>query len=218
MKQGSYHFLKEQMMSKTTRSKNAQRIQDRLIDELIGICRGIIADGVIEESEAIFLGQWIENHREIADKWPVNIVYARVTEMLRDGILTSEERGELLETLRDLTGEGSPLQEPNQSTTLPLTRPEPEVSFEGSIFSLTGKFVFGSTVDCEETIVELGGSIAGSPTQDTDYLVIGEICSPDWVHTTFGRSIERAVELQAQGNNIKIISERHWVDALANVV
>ena len=111
------------MMSKTNRSKNALRIQDRLVDELIGICRGVIADSVIDEREAIFIGQWIENHREVADRWPVNIVYARVTEMLRDGILSGEEKIELLATLRDLTGEGSPLQEPNRSTTLPLTRP-----------------------------------------------------------------------------------------------
>ncbi len=202
-------------MSKTNRSRNALRIQDRLIDELIGICRGVIADSVIDEREAIFIGQWIENHREVADKWPVNVVYARVTEMLRDGILTSEEKAELLSTLRDLTGEGSPLQEPNQSTTLPLTRPEPEVDFTDKVFSLTGKFVFGSTLDCEETIVEMGGIIVPAPTQKTDYLVIGEFCSPDWVHTTFGRSIERAIELQEQGQDLKIISERHWVDSLA---
>ena len=202
-------------MAKTARSKNALRIQDRLIDELIGISRGIIADGVIEESEAIFLGQWIENHREIADRWPVNVVYARVTEMLRDGVLSGSEKADLLATPSDLTGEGSPLQEPNHSTTLPLTRPEPDVVFEGKVFSLTGKFVFGSMVECEETIIEVGGSVAAQPTQETDYLIIGEFCSPDWVHTTFGRSIERAIELRDQGSDIKIISERHWVDALA---
>ena len=69
----------------------------------------MITDGVIDEREAIFLGQWLENPREVADKWPVKVVYARLTEMWCDGILSSEEKAKLLLTLRDLTGEGSPL-------------------------------------------------------------------------------------------------------------
>ena len=65
-------------MANRARIAAEQQLQDRLIDELIGICRGVIADGHVDESEAIFLGQWIENHREIADRWPVNILYSRV--------------------------------------------------------------------------------------------------------------------------------------------
>ena len=75
-------------MSKLGRSRTSIRIQDRLIDELIGISRGVIADGEVDEREAIFLGQWIEQHREVAGKWPVNVLYARLTEMLKDGILS----------------------------------------------------------------------------------------------------------------------------------
>jgi len=202
-------------MSKRAKSTATNRVQDRLIDELIGVCRGVIADGRVDEAEAIFLGQWIENHREIADRWPVNILYTRLVEMLKDGILSTEEQVELLGTLRDLTGESTLYQEPNRSTSLPLNKPAPEVSFSDKTFSLTGRFVFGSKVDCEETILEMGGDIVDMPSSDTDFLVIGELCSPEWVHTTFGRSIERAVELRESGSNICIISEEHWVDALA---
>ncbi|MFT4797952.1 MAG: hypothetical protein ACI9W1_001376, partial [Candidatus Azotimanducaceae bacterium] len=179
-------------MSKRAKSTATNRVQDRLIDELIGVCRGVIADGRVDESEAIFLGQWIENHREIADRWPVNILYTRLVEMLKDGILTSDEQVELLGTLRDLTGESTLYQEPNRSTSLPLDKPAPAVDFTNKIFSLTGRFVFGSKVDCEDTILEMGGDIVDMPSSDTDFLVIGELCSPEWVHTTFGRSIERA--------------------------
>jgi NAD-dependent DNA ligase len=201
-------------VSKSARYKTANLIQDRLIDEMIGICRGVIADGTVDEQEAIFLGQWIENHREIADRWPVNILYARLTEMLKDGILSAEEQAELLATLRDITGESATFQEPNRSTTLPFNTPAPDICFAEKTFYLTGRFVFGSIIDCEETITELGGILVDSVTQETDYLVVGELCSPDWVHTTFGRSIENAVEMRSEGALIAIVSEEHWVNSL----
>ena len=194
---------------------NASLIQDRLIDELIGVCRGVIADGVVDEKEAIFIGQWIDNHREIAGRWPVNILYARLTEMLKDGILSESEQVELLATLREITGETSMYQEPNRPTTLPLDPDTPQIVFEGKTFCLTGRFVFGSTLDCEETITELGGSLDESPNNETDYLIIGELCNPNWTHTTFGRSIELAVELREQGASISIVSEEQWVDSLS---
>ena len=99
------------------RSKNAKRIEDRLIDELIGISRGVIADEEVAESEAIFMGQWIETHREIADKWPVNVLYVRIQEFLKDGKLDVAEQAELLETLKEFTGGGISLVEPTKSTT-----------------------------------------------------------------------------------------------------
>lgn len=201
-------------MGKVARSRVANRVQDRLIDELIGISRGVIADGRVDEEEAIFIGQWIESHREIADRWPVNVLYARLAEMLKDGVLSREEQKELLETLSELTGERSPLEEANRSTTLPVDKPAPAIEFDGKEFCLTGRFVFGPMIDCEETITEMGGTVVQSPGKETDYLVIGELGSPDWIHATFGRSIERAVELRQQGQGIRIIAEEHWVDAL----
>ncbi len=197
------------------RSRNARRLQDRLIDELIGISRGVIADGVVDESEAIFIGQWIESHREIADKWPVNVLYARITELLKDGTLTADEQKQLLETLKEITGGDISYMESTKSTTLPLTRPEPELMFEGGVFALTGKFVFGSNTECESVITDLGGTIVPAPTVETDYLVIGELGSREWAHSAFGRSIENAIELQANGSAIAIVSEEHWVDELA---
>ena len=200
--------------SRTINSRTANRVQDRLIDELIGICRGVIADGVVDEAEAIFLGQWIENHRDIAEKWPVNVLYGRITEMLLDGVLSPVEQAELLLTLKALTGERSTFEEPNRSTSLPLSQPVPVIDHRGKTFCLTGRFVFGPVIECEDTIREVGGVIAQTPTRETDYLVIGELCSPDWVHTTFGRSIEKAIELRDQGHTIEIVSEEHWVNSL----
>lgn len=201
-------------MKKVT-ARNSSRIQDRLIDELIGICRGVIANGIVDEQEALFLGRWIENHRDISGRWPVNVLYARLTDMLKDGALSRDEQKELLETLQEITGETTMYVESNRSTTLPLDKPPPVVEIKDKTFCLTGRFVFGSNLDCEETIIDLGGSVVLAPGQETDFLVIGELCSADWAHTSFGRSIERAVDLQTQGHRLRIISEEHWVNALS---
>ena len=196
-----------------THTRSVSRIQDRLIDELIGICLGVIADDEFDEREAIFIGQWIEQHRDVADRWPVNVLYARLKEMLKDGVLNLSEQQELLETLREITGDSADYQTVSTPPSLPLDRPPSEVSFAGCTFCLTRRFVFGSNLDCEEAIIELGGEVTANPTADTDYLVIGEMSSPDWIHTAFGRSIEKAVSIRDSGSALSIVSEEHWVNA-----
>jgi len=47
----------------------------------------------------------------------------------------------------------------------------------------------------------------------TDYLVIGEIGSSNWVHSSFGRKIEKAMELKEKGR-ISIVSEKHMQEFL----
>ena len=112
-----------------THTRSISRNQDRLIDELIGICRGVIADDEVDEREAIFIGQWIEQHRDVADRWPVNVLYARLKEMLKDGVLNLSEQQELLETLREITGDSADYKTVSKSTSLPLDRPPPGVPF-----------------------------------------------------------------------------------------
>ena len=99
--------------------------------------------------------------------------------MLKNGILEPDEQKELLETLREITGGTGTYEERSKSTTLPITHPEPDIQFEGSTFSLTGRFVFGTKQECEEAIEDLGGIVVPAPTTEMDYLVIGELGSPD---------------------------------------
>jgi hypothetical protein len=51
-------------------------------------------------------------------------------------------------------------------------------------------------------------------TKRTDYLVIGTFGSRDWVHTSFGRKIEKAVSLRGSGSGIAIAVEDHWVQCV----
>lgn len=188
---------------------NAARLNDRAVDEMIGLCRGLLADGEVNAQEASYLRNWIENNRALRDIWPANVLFARLSEMLLDGKLDADEERELLTTLLELTGGATSPAEPAPSTALPFCNPAPDIEFSGRKFCMTGKFVLGTRSQVESTIKALSGRTGDSPSFDTDYLVIGSVGSPAWIHSTHGRKIEKAVELRQQGRAIAIIGEEH---------
>lgn len=196
---------------------NIDRNQDRKIDELIGVCRGVTADGNIVKSEADYLISWLESNNEIINDYPANILYDRIKVMLSDGILDKDEQKELLELLRDLTGD-KPIHESieSMSSTLPLNSPLPsDISVEGMSFVLTGKFVSGTRNQVESVLKDLGATTGKSVTNTTNYLVIGIIGNDNWIHSSFGRKIEKAVELRENRNTgIAIISEEYLMSFL----
>lgn len=198
------------------RAFNAARLSDRAVDELIGLCRGVLADGAVTDGEAKFLLQWMEANREAAGRWPCSPLYRRLRGMLVDKTLDPDEQSELLDLLLDITGGGLPIDErvASMSSSLPLCSPPPEVLFRDRSFCLTGKFIFGSRKQCEAALSERGASALPNPTQKTSYLVIGAIGSKDWIHSTHGRKIEKAVELREDGYSIRIVSESHWATFL----
>lgn len=197
------------------RSFNAARLTDRKIDELIGLCKGVLIDGSVSQLDAEFLQRWIEGNREVANLFPANILYSRISRMLEDGVLDLQEEKDLLETLVQVTG--GPTLDPTidtMSSALPLCDPPPEIAFDHRIFYFTGKFVYGTRRQVETEATARGGRTKGKPTRDTDYLVIGSIGSSDWIHSTHGRKIERAIELRDESLPIRIVAEEHWVSYL----
>jgi len=59
-------------------------------------------------------------------------------------------------------------------------------------------------------VVAVGGSVAKNVTKDTDVVVVGELVSDSWIHESYGRKIEKAVELRDSGGGVSIVSEQHW--------
>ena len=193
---------------------NWRRLEDRKIDELIGMCKMAIGDGHVDASEAKILMNWLEQNRESADRWPANVLHNRLSEILADGKIGREEEGELIDLLMQVTGQPIEKTMNQMSSTLPLCNPRPVVEFSDRSFCFTGKFFYGPRKKCEAEVESRGGSLSGSPSGKTDFLVIGMIGSSDWIHSTHGRKIEAAVELRDAGKGISIISEEHWTKSL----
>ena len=190
--------------------------EDRTVHEIIGIARGLIADGVVNQMEAEFLRQWLdENMHHAVDVWPVNVINRRIREVFADGVVDAEERAALLEVLSQCVGGAAVVKNAGSlSTTLPLDNPAPVVEFSSHTFCFTGEFAFGTRRSCMQQVEERGGLVIDTVSKKLDYLVIGLIGSRDWLHSTHGTKIRKAVEYRDKGRGLAIVGEDHWANHL----
>lgn len=200
------------------RFRRSDHISERSVDELIGICRGLLADGAIVQAEAEFLLKWMQANKTDCMEWPMNMLFGRLSACLEDGVMDPSEETELMDLLMKLTGGGLPADELLESglvvsgpSSLPLNSPEPRITFAGKLFCFTGEMCFGPRKSCEDLVKKLGGATKTSISKQLDYLVVGEIASLAWIHSTHGRKIEAAVEVRGQGHPLAIIGEQHWL-------
>ena len=134
--------------------------QHRTIDTLIGISKGMIADGVVNQGEAEALLSWLAvNQTTVAANPVTDGLVERVKEMLADDILDADESSELHDLLVQLSGGMEDAGELFKPTTLPLNHPPPPVVFDDRSFLFTGTFTFGNRRACETAVREKGGVI-----------------------------------------------------------
>ena len=185
------------------------RIASRQIDELIGLARGLVADGRINQAEVEFLQKWLAANAAISDQPLIRTLYRRVNEILADGLADDDECHELLDTLNGFSNRDFELGETLKATTLPLCSPAPALSFPGHLYCFTGTFTYGQRKHCENAVADPGGFTSGL-SQKVDFLVIGAYATESWKHSSFGNKILQVVEWRERGVPIRIISEEHW--------
>jgi hypothetical protein len=193
---------------------------DRSTNELVGICRGILADGEVNLTEAKFLLGWLERHAEFGSQFPYSVLYPRVAEALQDGVLDLDEERDLLEALTATVGGevAHPTGANSLSTELPYDEPLPTILHSASVFVVTGTFSYGKRRAVTEAIESRMGVIRSAVSKSTDYVIVGEVGSRDWLHSSFGRKIQEAVDFRSQGAMISIVPERHWASSLKPLI
>ncbi|ARP85815.1 BRCT domain-containing protein [Bordetella genomosp. 9] len=194
----------------------AHAVQARQVDELIGLVKGVLADGAICQSEVEFLLGWMNANQQTAQEWPARAIYPRIAEALADGHMDAEEEADIMALLLATTGGNHAVAkgEASNSTRLPLCEPAPHVTFGGRNFCFTGKFSSGSRAWCHEQVHNRGGFAIPGVTKKLHYLVIGDIGSRDWLHSTHGTKIKKAMDYREAGTPLRIVSEQHWFDHL----
>lgn len=189
------------------------RITSRQIDELVGLARGIAADGDLGQAEVEFLQKWLAANMAVSQQPLIRTLYQRINDVLEDGVLDAEEKAILLETLNSFSNRDFELGEVLKSSTLPLCDPAPSLSFDGTIYCFTGTFIYGQRKHCEQAVIERGGGCGGL-SRKTQVLVIGAYATESWKHSSFGNKILQASEWRDEGRPIAIVSEHHWTQYL----
>jgi hypothetical protein len=194
--------------------KGQRRVEQGLA-EMVGLVRGVIADGKVSGDEAKRLAEWTKQNPEIATRYPANLLAGRLERIFMDGRLDQAERDRLGSMLSQLAenpsgfGGGTPL-----ATDLPITRPEPEVAFEGPTFVFAGSMAYLPSHACEREGNELGGNCERAVNRRTDYVVIGSLAATEWSQSSFGNLIDEVVRYRDRGVPIAVITEEHWLQAL----
>ena len=94
------------MPSKKMTERLAQsRFNSIDIPELIGLCKGVLADATVNLAEAQFILHWLKDRSDVLETWPAAELHKLLCRVLEDGILTDEEEKELIELLSEITGE-----------------------------------------------------------------------------------------------------------------
>lgn len=195
---------------------NDKRIIDRSMDELIGICRGILFDGVLLEVEAQNLHQWMLTNNSIQKHPFGKELFDKLDLIISNATFSADDEKELTDIFINLTGAPEiNTKGDNAPTSLPLCKNPPKtITMKDHHFALTGNFTSAKRKDVEMLIKYNGGHIKKNANSMCDYLVIGEVGSGAWIHTSFGRKIEEAVQTRSEGNPISIITEEHFFDCI----
>ncbi len=179
------------------------------IEELVGFLTGTASDGVLNDQEITAMYSWLEHNESVKEVWPASVIVKRLAIILEDGIITDEEREDLLVTVRQVTGTDTDASGVSfEASTEVWEDSLGELKIPGSVFCLTGDFVSGNRGSVDTMLRCLGAETSSSVNKKVTYLVIGTLASRDWLYTSHGRKIEKALLLKREGSDIKVITER----------
>lgn len=188
----------------------ANRNLTKSMQTLLGICAGIASDNHVNDQEVHFLNSWLAEYSAICDIWPASAIIERVRNILEDGIITDEDRCNLLETLKQITGNHFMDTGSAQHEIVKLPFDIIPLTFTQRIYCFTGEFFSGTRNYCRKITEQLGATTINTMSKKVNYLVIGGLGSPDWVHESFGHKIAHAIRLRETQHPISIIAEKHW--------
>ena len=184
---------------------------DALVNMLLGFLQGISADNNIAEQEVLALSSLLLKHRDLLASWPGSLLFNRLNDILADGEITEDEREDLLELVKQISGQRFTESGLATGMATEFFADGELMSINGKTVCFTGKFLSDTRHNLELQAKTLGASTVKGITTHLDVLIIGSLASRDWMFTSHGRKIEAAIKAKDKGQDIQIINEEDWV-------
>ncbi len=194
-------------LKKETASCNRIKNDIKHYESLLGYIRGILADDVVQEKEIESMIAFMEKNPDLKKGYPGDIIFETCCKFLRNDM----QGMSIVTFFKEITSDNI-----EDSARFPIDKEVNEIFFENKKFCFTGIFQIGTRALCHKIIETLGGVTSSTVTTDIDYLIIGHYSSPDWVNTSSGRKIEKAMSLK-KTTGLKIIGEAFWAEELDRI-
>ena len=184
------------------------------IQQLQGLCHGILADGKVNEVEMMGLHAWMGDHSYLAKYYPFDEIHSILHYILEAGHVSDDEllmlKALFLQyaDIRVETIRASLSEEVGHTYNLRgFCAVSPEVVFEGRRFCFTGASERATRWELQSFIEQQGGLPQNNVTKELHYLVVGDAGNPCWAYSCYGRKVEKALEYRQVGCPLVIVQE-----------
>lgn len=191
---------------------------------LQGICHGILSDGIINEEEVFNLNKWLGENEHLNTYYPYDEIRSLVLSIVSDKKVDEEEKLVLKAYLNQfvkLTDKDIKKRIDSETNGIQISAhctSEPNVTFKGKTFCITGILKRGNRKELAQQIEILGGIPTGNVTKKTDYLIVGDNGNPAWAFACYGRKVEKALNLRKEGHVISLIHEFDFSDIIEDML
>jgi hypothetical protein len=188
------------------------------IQQLSGLVSGIIADRVINQSELLSLEAWLSENYFLSGTWPFDDLVKAVSAITNEKSISTALHNELLkfcDVLNVIPGSdnksnGKKLVESVQTDGIQIFIPE-------SSFCLTGASKRFTRKQIADIVEMYGGIIQNSVSGKLHYLVVCDDKNACWAFASYGRKVEKAIQLKAQGTGPHVIYEEDLFKCLMSL-
>jgi len=187
------------------------------IQRLQQILSAIASDGTVAEAEIEQLSMWLAEREHLRQCWPYEEMDSLLTTTMQDQCIDPREQKSLLEFCSSFTTSDLDFETPHVTARMlfDIFAVSPVISFDDYSFCFTGESKRATREEMKALAQDRGGKVVESVSPQLNYLVVGVGGNPCWAYSSYGRKIEKAMELRRQGSKLLIVHESDFFDALA---